>query len=236
MGYRNTRELKSVARAKLLGKYNTGAGAMVLMQLITLAVSSLASSVVDVNSIYGKIVYGAIAIIVNLISAVFVVGELTIYLNFACGNKAKVTDLFSGFKGHPDKAIVMELMIFIRKLVFLIPFFIAFFVYTYITNSQGIMIIMAILFIFGAIGMIYTDLKLSQCYYLFLDFPQYTARELIGFSNEIMKGRKASLLYLRLSLIPMMLLALLSCGIGMLFVYPYAKMIHTEFYLDTIKG
>ncbi len=65
-----------------------------------------------------------------------------------------------------------------------------------------------------------------------LDFPGYNTRKIMSTSRQIMKGNKARLFYAQVTLIPYSLLALLSCGIAMLWIIPYKNVIFTNFYLD----
>ena len=50
-----------------------------------------------------------------------------------------------------------------------------------------------------------------------------------------MKGHKGRLFYIGLSFIPLKLLAILSLGIGFLWVYPYQYMTQTLFFLDLMN-
>lgn len=229
-------KLKAIARGKMLGKYNTAAGALVLIQLLLFVVNAIVSGVVDTTTSSGMIMFAAISIIINLIASVLVVGELSIYMNLAVGNPAKVTDVFGYFKGQTDRIIITELLMALRLLVWMIPVgsVAAWTELNGLATDESVIITGAILIICGC-GMIYTIISLSQCYYLILDFPQYSASEVVKLSAKIMKGHKLSYLWLAISFIPMMILAVLSCGIGMLFVYPYMRMTMTEFYLDIIR-
>ncbi len=235
MTYMSASEIKSLARGKMLGKYNTASAAFVLVQIIVFVVGLIVRNAVDTTSLFGTAVFGIVSIIIELIMVVFLVGELTIYLNFACGNNAKVSDIFSYFKVHPDKAIMMELMIFFKVIVWSIPMGIGIAVMSIDINNIVFVIAGALIELVGAVIMIMVAINLSQGFYLLLDFPQYTVKELLTFSKEIMKGHRGTFVKLYLSFIPYYILAVASMGIGMLFVYPYTKMALTEFYLDIIK-
>ena len=65
-----------------------------------------------------------------------------------------------------------------------------------------------------------------------LDFPAYTAKQIMRTSRNVMKGHKARLFYLGVTLIPYYLLSFLSCGIALLWVIPFRKTLLTNFYLD----
>ena len=236
MTYMKASEIKTLARDKMLGKYNIASAAFVLIQIIVFLVNLVVKSVVDTTTTYGTVIFAIIAVIIELILTVFLVGELSIYLNFACGNKAKVSDVFSYFKVHPDKAIVMELAVFIRVIVWGLPIFGVIALVTMESLSTVVIIICILVELLCCIKMILVAINLSQAFYLLLDFPQYTVKELLNFSKEIMKGHKGTFVKLYLGFIPYYILGVLSAGIGMLWVYPYTKMSLTEFYLDIVRN
>ena len=78
-------------------------------------------------------------------------------------------------------------------------------------------------------------LVFSQCFYLMLDFPDYSAEQLLRSSMQVMRGHKGRLFYLHVSFLPLLLLALLSCGVGMLWIRPYMQMTYTCFFLDLMN-
>ncbi len=232
MNHKSTVELKGIARDKLLGNYGTVIGAIVTVQLIFFGINSIVRYVSDLNSITGMIVYIAITLICSLIASVFVVGELTIYMKLACGDSIKITDVFSAFTGHPDKVIILDLIVSLRVLVWLIPAA-ATLCYMYLKDSYGnVLILLASgLMIIGLIGSIYTYIRLSQCLFIFLDFPDLTVNEIIERSIGMMEGQYGRFLYMMISFIPIYLLGILSLGIGFIFIQPYKGMTYTEFYL-----
>jgi uncharacterized membrane protein len=64
------------------------------------------------------------------------------------------------------------------------------------------------------------------------DNPQLLPNEAINLSIKMMKGHKFDLFYLYLSFIGWILLAMLTLGIGLLWVIPYMQTAMAAFYLD----
>ena len=64
------------------------------------------------------------------------------------------------------------------------------------------------------------------------DNPQLSPNEAINLSMKMMKGHKFDLFYLYLSFIGWILLAILTLGIGLLWVIPYMQTAMAAFYLD----
>ncbi|MDL2323995.1 DUF975 family protein [Ruminococcaceae bacterium OttesenSCG-928-A16] len=70
--------------------------------------------------------------------------------------------------------------------------------------------------------------------YLMAQNPNLTAMEAIEQSKQMMNGNKGRLFCLDLSFFGWILLAALTCGIGLLFVYPYIESARAAFYLDMV--
>ena len=236
MGYMKISELKRIAKGRMLGNYNVAISAFVLLELIIFGITSITDYVVDINSVSGKVIYYVIIIIVNLIAAVLVTGEMSIYLKIACGKKVTVSDLFAAFKQHPDKIIIIQVIIMLRMLAVCLPMIAGgvFFIIEGI-ESKAALSVFIISTLISLVGSIYIKAATSQCLYLVLDFPQYTARKILNSSSLIMKGKMLKYIGLELSFVPLMLLSVFSLGIGILFIYPYYQMALTEFYLDIIR-
>lgn len=79
------------------------------------------------------------------------------------------------------------------------------------------------------LGLIY-----SQAYYLMWDFPSCSVGELLKKSRLLMHGHKGRLFYIQVCFIPLILLGVLTCGIGMLWIMPFLCAVQTEFYLDLV--
>lgn len=73
-------------------------------------------------------------------------------------------------------------------------------------------------------------LAYSQVYYILCDHPEYTGREAIDASQEMMRGHKRELFVLQLSFFGWFLLSFLTFGLLLLYVKPYYQAALTEFY------
>ncbi len=232
---KSSAELKALAKEILIGKYGTVIGALVLIQLITWLISFLTTRVVDLSSTIGYILYMVITFIVTLIISVFTLGQTSLYLNIASNQPFRATNIFNGFKNHPDKVIMIQFLLYIIILACMLPF--AIFWGIYWATQMSILFIP--LSICGTVGLVVAyifSLKYSQVYYLLLDFPDYSAKEIMALSRKIMRGNTIRLFYITVSFIPMYLLGLLSLGIGYLYIIPYQNMTLTYFYFDIIHS
>jgi len=72
----------------------------------------------------------------------------------------------------------------------------------------------------------------SQIFYVALDKPNLSSKEVLAESSRIMNGNKAKLFSLQLSFIGWGLLVLITFGLASIYVTPLYRMALTEFYLE----
>ena len=68
--------------------------------------------------------------------------------------------------------------------------------------------------------------------YILRDYPELGPRGATLKSKLMMRGHKRELFLLNLSFIGWITLGIITCGIGLLFVYPYMRVAHAHFYND----
>jgi len=246
---------KGIAREKLLGRYSTVIGAVFIMRLFLFMISYITDKVVEGSTIMGNVIYMAIVFITGLIGAVFTVGELTIYMKLSCNDAVSAWNVFDGFKGHPDKAIILQFKVAIRCLAFwlfaCITFGVMYAMGIIIQTDAGavawnrnaggsngiiplIVCIAAVLT--GIIGTVYVRMLYSQVFFLLIDHPEYETGQIMAESKRMMEGQMLDYLFINLSFIPILILGLLSFGTGMFFIQPYRGMTLTQFYLSLASG
>lgn len=239
--------LKSMAKGQLLGKYGTVIGILLIHLLCVFPLSMVISLIFNIN----LEIYYALLVLVQIFSGFFIAGEALVYLKLASGQKPVISDLFYYFSGpyaeRGTKVVRTQLVLGIVSILCAMP-------YTYVLMamlrsvslsqlsadelpfSPSLFLLYAVLLVAGCSINVFIQLLLSQIYYLMLDFPEYTAAQLIKkVAPKLIKGNKARLFYIQLSFIPLMLLCLLSCGIGFLWLYPYMQATYANFYLDLVK-
>ena len=226
-------QLKQAARGIMIGKYRNAISILLASDLIvsTLSLFTTTSS----NSYVGIVIGFIVSFILVLFGTILSVGQCSFYLNIACDGPYQFSDLFTGFKVHPDKTIITQLIIQILTALPLVPAIVVMIIAVYADEMIMLFLLGCLLLILGTGISWWISLKYSQVYYLLLDFPDYSAKELLKMSWKLMKGNVGRLLYLQVSFIPMTLAGLLSFGIGLLFVLPYQNMTYTLFYLDLIQ-
>ena len=123
------------------------------------------------------------------------------------GEKIKIEDTFVGFKDFGN-----NLLLGLMQTIFI-------FLWT-------------LLFIIPGIVKTYAY---SMVFYIKNDHPEYTWKQCMNESKAMMKGNKWKLFCLEFSFIGWILLSILTCGIGVLWVSPYMEASKAAFY-NELKG
>lgn len=228
-------QLKSIAKGQLLGKYGTAISVSLAVGMIMLALSFIFSFVLDMTTTTGLVISYLVQLIFEILSGIFTVGICRFYLNIACEQPYSITDAFSGFRWHADRAICVKFIVIILELICFVPAIICIFIYQSST-SPLVFLITCILLVAGGILYTYLSLIFSQSFFLIVDFPEYSAKKILDASRQVMKGNKARLFYIRISLIPFYILGIISCCIAFLWIEPYVNAIFTNFYLDLMRA
>lgn len=239
--YMTSSELKTRAKDLLDGRYGSAILILFLGNMITVALTTICSTVfsglqlmMHTHVIAGTLLSMLINSLITLFTNIFSAGYALFFLNMACRRSCDVSNLFYGYKWQFSKCMTISAFFTGIDFICMLPYQICFAQYRQ-TQKMGwfmaaMLLVSAAIIIITLISLIY-----SQCYYLMLDFPDYSAKQLLSTSRKIMKGHKARLFYLQVSFIPLTLLALLTCGIGMLWLSPYMYTTYTCFFLDLMN-
>ena len=76
----------------------------------------------------------------------------------------------------------------------------------------------------------------SMAFYIMNDHPEYTATQCLDESRRMMNGHKLDLFCLHLSFIGWIIVSILTCGIGVLWVDPYMQLSQANFYEELKKA
>ena len=247
--YASRAELKEKARDQMAGRYGNAILLSICRGLIvfslSFAVSMTFTAILTVRTLMGGssdtslteyLLLTACTTLLSIFAGVFQTGIILFYLNSACNRPATISNLFYGFKYLFKKSLAVSAVLVLLNTLCLLPYDICVFL---LRSGGGDTVTLAVMtIVFMIIGLcIYLPLSLglSQSYYLLLDFPQYSATELMKLSLRIMKGHKWELFCLQLSFLPLGLLCLLSFGIGTLWLVPYMNMTQTLYFLDLMQ-
>ena len=228
--YKSSAELKDLAKEKLNGNYRTTIIAMVIVTGLPYLISSL----LPTGGYVWTILSFVVSTIVSVIVGVFQIGLNFMFLNIACGQPFSSADIYYGFRNNPDNSVKLSIVQAAVSILPMLPYQIFMIMYLN-TNNLTWYIATLLTLALGLLIYVPFSLAISQSYYLLLDFPDYSVKQLLQTSCKIMKGHMGRLFYIQASFIPLMLLGALSFMIGMLWVLPYMQMTQTLFFLDLMN-
>ncbi len=228
---RNAAELKASARSYLQGRYVQAIPVHLLFLILSGALTSVNLRLSGGRGALFLLAQAGILLVGSVLASLLHFGLSRFYMNFCCAFPYDAGDLFKGFSFRDDRPVKIALLLNLVMVGCELPAMILYAVYL----STGIIWFMPLASLALCVGLtVYTVyyLGMSQCFYLLLDFPDKKLDEIISMSRWLMKGRRFRLFYLYVSYIPLYLLALLSCGIGLIWVLPYAETSYVCFHLN----
>lgn len=255
--YKSHAELKALARTKLQGNW----GSAILTCLMPEVISF--SFLVPIGFMFGILIY-AICLLANgtvpdeltllyslypvlfagsIGTTMFGAGRALFFLNLACKKHHRLSDIFFGFRWQFKKtfllATVLTLVTYVLTLprdfseILTIPTVAEAFSVPVLDTLKIISIVLSFI---GLIVIFPVSMMLSQIFYLLLDFPKHSTKQILQQSIRMMKGNKWRLFCLNLSFLPLYILCvILTLGIGLLWAIPYAEATRTEFFLDLMN-
>ena len=144
------------------------------------------------------------------IGNVIVVGKNRYFIKNHVENP-ELGEIFSGFKGNYLNVVKIMFLMDLKTLLWLFLFIVPGIIKAY---------------------------EYSMIPYLLAENPNLSADEAFSLSKQMTTGQKADLFVLDLSFIGWIILGLICCGIGILFVIPYPQATRAEVYLilrDSVK-
>lgn len=237
--YKKCYELKNAAKDKLDGKYIHAISICLFSALIERIVIYLARRMptpfIGTGLIFPAYVFNAaFSLFFSWMLGVMQLGIALFFLNVACDRPYKLTDLFYGYRNDSSRALTVSGAFTLLNAAYQLPY--DYLLTTYQLNQNPAFLYAGI--IAGVVGLcIYLPVSagISLSFYLLLDFPDKSAREVLALSFRIMKGHKRRWLYMVFSFLPMILLCICSVYIGFLWLMPYMRMTYACFFLDVMN-
>jgi uncharacterized membrane protein len=178
-----------------------------------------------------QILYWASSVLTNVVSYLILAGAMKIYLNLCRERRCSFSDLWFAFSNHPEPIAVYSVIQFILQTVLFTGGYWMLSI-LWLTTDQHRIVQLIVITVVVALVLLYLQLSLSMVLFLYCDAPYQSARELISESFRMMRGNRLRLLRLLLSFLGVMLLGVLSFGIGFLFARPYMYVTQALFYLE----
>ena len=245
--YMKNYELKNLAKDRLEGRYVGAIRILCLSYLISwltrLIIHNVAgNTMASVYSMTGSqnaataisILFEGVLLFAGILLGVMNAGISLYFLRIASGQQPLVKDLFYGFKNDSKKALGISAALSFCQAVCLWPAQYLFQNFLGTREARWIgygLVAMAI----GLCLYVPVSLGISMSFYLMLDFPQNSGQETLMLCWRLMKGNRKRLFLLELGFLPLLLLCILSFGMGFLWLEPYMQMTYTCFFLDMMN-
>lgn len=236
-------ELKRRARKALRGKYALLIGAAMLLSIITGMGSSFSRMLFGGSTGFFIVMGQVFSFILSLVLSIFSAGMAYIYLNVSRGRQTGYGDLFYMFGHHPDRVILVSLVMSVIQYICMLPGLI----YSYrmpfsglinMTNTANMTellrraMVFYLLVLAGTVISTLLTLPFAFSYYLVIDDDETGPGEALLGSMRMMKGNYGRYIYMLLSFIGLLFLGVLSGGLGLLWVQPYMEVTIAGFYRD----
>lgn len=254
--YKSRAELKALARIKLQG--NWGGAILTSIMPGIISFSFLMPFVMIFVVIYAIGLYTngtatddytllfalyPIQFIGSIGTTMFASGRALYFLNLACKRHHRLSDIFFGFRWQFKKTFLLSTVLTLVTYALTLPRDLTeILTFPAIEESLSLpvlgtlRIIVLVLNLFCLIVIIPVTMMFSQIFYLLLDFPKYSVKQILQLSIRMMKGNKWRLFCLNLSFLPLYIASVFfTFGIGLLWVVPYAEATRTEFFLDLMN-
>jgi hypothetical protein len=231
--YRSAAMLKAMARGQLLGKYPIAAATFMTVVMITMIMRLFFATLLGSLGAVGFIFSTITSFIISLILGVVNVGILFMALKICCREPISPSDVFYGFRNQPEKILMIQAVFSGVSLVAMLPADIL--RLNYNTSDDSLPMIIAF-YIAGMAVYLFVSLILSQVFFLLLDFEDKSAKELISMAYMVMNGHKKRFFLLWLGFVPLLLVGVLTCFIGFIWIIPLIKVTQANFYMDLMQN
>lgn len=232
--YQSYSNLKDKAKIKLDGFFGLAFTTWLLVQCLSYIATTFVDMLAPGNDTTSTILFLLLSTVASVLVGAFNAGLAYFYLSLACGRPCHSVIVFTTFKEQPEKALKVSAVHTLANFVCTTP---SAYLLLILIQEKTLESLITWLIAFGIGYVIYIpiSLLLSQTWYLMVDFPNYTAKQVLLTSCKLMKKHFWRFLFLKISFLPLILLGVLSFGIGLIWIIPYKEMTYTCFYLDIIK-
>ncbi|MDD6661058.1 MAG: DUF975 family protein [Lachnospiraceae bacterium] len=220
------RVLKREARIKMQGNYGTLVAASLIVFGCTFLLNIVLTLLAPASStLLSFLLYLAGLLIINTLYNVLSAGVSRLYLNLATDQPFSLRDLFYAFSTHPEPiAVYSAVSLAVEFGVLYLILFLA-------SGARYLSFWLLIILILAALLLLLWFVLTFSCFlFLHARDPRKSAKELFGDCIHLMKGHRLALFRLSFTFLGVLILCILSFGIGLLFALPYMQMTVTLFY------
>lgn len=220
---------------------------------VSYVITSIVSGIVTGSSALSLLGSVLISFLISLFVGILQYGLYSMYLNRQFDQPVRSADLYRGFREQPDRIIKVQAVFAAVEAVAMLPLQ----VYSFRSSSRlsqqlaeagqsynmsliwssllADLLPMLLLYLLGYAIVLYVNIQFAPIWFLMLDFPELSERQLFETSLRLMNKRKLQYFLLQLSFLPLYLLSLLSFGIASLWVMAWHYSSNAAFYKELLK-
>lgn len=239
---RTSASLKRLAREALIGRYGVMAGASALMLAMNILSTLLPEQIFPGTSLFSQAGYYITTLVIALLVSLFGAGYSRLALEVSYERRPPLGDMLYAFYHHPDRFLLMYLVLAAIQIVLQIPVTILSRMYAnaFLSDTMTIdelLSYLSFVMMCSAVStLVYTlvTLRFTMATYLLLDDDSLGGIQALKESSRMMKGHKGRYFYVNISFFGVLFLSVFTCGIGMLWTMPYMETTFVYFYRDLI--
>lgn len=221
-------QLKAISRKALNGNWGLPIASNMILSATSFVIMFLIISFTNTTTVTGTITSEFLTYAVSLFISLFTAGITKMTLNISRKQAYSMKDMLYVFHHNADRFLIVGLVIVGISFITGLPVM-------FMSMNNNIPVSFILFFsVFDLIITVIIDLFLGLSIYLLLDHPEMNAMDSMKESIRLMKGNKGRSLYINLSFLPLALLSVLTCYIGLIWLVPYMNMTMANFYRDII--
>ena len=231
MKSRKCAELKRISRENLTGNYRTAMGAFITILFISMIIDlPFSSFLYYVYSTKTQIaIYYICEALISIIVGVLQIGLVKMHLAMAQKKPFSKLDIYYCFKNNSNRYFSGAILYFIFEAIALCPFYIANEYYGFSMKNIGIDLALT-----GISLLLLLIIKVLFPFFLYIliERDDLSVTSCLKEALQMAITNLGRLIYVYLSFIGMGVLAILSLGIGLLWIEPYYEQTMVNLYLD----
>ena len=234
---RSVAEIKRLSREHLMGNYRIMGRIFILAFCLPLILEMPLSGLVsDSTSLPMAFCYYGGELLIAVVSSVLGMGQVLTHLCLARKQVYGTRDVFYCFRYHSNHYFAGAIFLTILELISQAPLY----AYTFLWEKAWTDMVLADWLLLAAMGLLSILLKLlfAMLFGLFeqvlLDREEESPWQCLLISWRLLGGSRLRMAGLCLSFAGMLLLSLVSLGMGLLYTIPYMKQAMSVLYLDCI--
>lgn len=221
-------QLKAISRESLDGNWGTPIAANLIFSVLSFFTMFLVIFFSNTTTTMGVITSQFLTYTVSLFISLFGAGVSKLCLNISRKQDYSMKDLLYVFHHNADRFLIVGLVIAGISFVTGLPVM-------FMSLNSNIPVSFLLFFsLFDLVITLIINLFLGLSIYLLLDHPEMSAVDSMKESIRLMKGNKGRFIYINLSFLPLFLLSIFTCYIGLIWLIPYMDMTIINFYRDVI--